>query len=210
MVHTLSVRWTYSKLIEQVLICSSGSRYSDPRSTHCLELDLANPPTWNNPRSVSPHLSPVAPAVTDYWSKLQSLRFRSRVSADCVWHMWETPNSCQHGNNLAVQEWVWHGCSRATIPSLKRPQSKEMTSQQKRSRCHHWVLSLPLGHTILNQNRPAWPGSTKLFIYLFKDAQLALTYKGYKAHRIRIHGGICVYVCVWVIILFLEEKKKLK
>lgn len=121
--------------------------------------------------------------------------------------MWEPTSSCQHGNSLAVQEWVWHGCSRATIPSLKRPQSHEMTSQQKRSRCHHWALSLPLGHRILNPNWPTWPGTTN-FIYLFKDVQLALRYKGYKARSILT--GIWLCVCVSVCNYFASRGIKIK
>lgn len=128
--------------------------------------------SWTSYREEPPvSQSRVHSVVPDYRYKLQSLT--GQLCPDCVWHMWEPPSSCQHGNSLAVREWVWHGGSRATTPSLKRPQSNEMTSQQRRSRCHHWVLSLPLAHRILNPNWPTWPDTTN-FIYLFKDVQLAL------------------------------------
>lgn len=83
-------------------------------------------------------------------------------------------------------------------PVPEKTPKQEMTSQQKRSRCHHWVLSLPLGHTILNQNRPAWPGSTKSFIYLFIQRCTTSTYvqRLQRSSYSDTRRDLCVCVCV--------------
>lgn len=69
---------------------------------------------------------------------------------------------------FAVREWAWHARLRATIkpPLPKEAQSKETTSQQKMKGCHRGVLSSRLGPVVLNENRPAWPGSTYLFLQM--------------------------------------------
>lgn len=103
-----------------------------------------------------------------YWIRcyeLQSFLYRLEVNFDSVCCMWKIHYSCQHATALQFES--EHDMPACVPPSPpKEAQSKETTSQQKTKGCHHAVLSSWLGPVVLNENRPAWPGSTYLFLQM--------------------------------------------
>lgn len=102
-----------------------------------------------------------------YWIRCyepQFFLYCLEVSFDSVCRMWKIRYSCQHA--AAPQFKSEHDMPACVSPPAKEAQSKETTSQQKMKGCHHEVLSSWLGPVVLNENRPAWPGSTYLFLQM--------------------------------------------